>query len=198
VRLIQDFHAPIADSIALIEVDGLVRGARLADDLLKAASTRVLLSQVYSGPRHLVLFDGGVEALKLAFDAALAVGGDRLVDSLFLAHAHPSLIAALGGSFGEPELPDEAILLVENETVAASLRAIDAALKTTPVILSSWRLGRGVAGRGLFALRGEHANLLAAEAAVIDAAGAFLLETQLIPRPDPLGPWAQPFGRDPS
>ena len=103
---------------------------------------------------------------------------------------------ALAGSFDRPVHGDDAILLVESETIAATLRGIDAALKAVPVVLSTWRLGRGIAGRGLFALRGEHANLEAAESVLLEAAGAGLRETQLIPRPDPLGLWSRPFGGD--
>ena len=36
--------------------------------------------------------------LGLAYDAALAVGGDRVVDAMILPHAHPALGAALGGT----------------------------------------------------------------------------------------------------
>ena len=90
---------------------------------------------------------------------------------------------------------DDAILLVETETVAATFRSVDVALKAVPVALTNWKLGRGIAGRGVFALRGEHANLEAAEEVVVEAAGGGLLECQLIPRPDPLGRWSQPFGQ---
>ena len=194
MRLIHPQTLNVADALALIEVDGLVRGARLVDDLLKAAHVRILASEVYSGPRHLVLFDGEIEALSRSFEAGCAVGSDRLVDTVILPQAHPQLVAALGGVFASSEAADDAILMVETETVAATIRAVDAALKAVPVRLSAWRLGRGLAGRGLFALRGAHADLEAAEACVVDAALAGLAETQLIPRPDPLGLWERPFG----
>jgi microcompartment protein CcmL/EutN len=90
---------------------------------------------------------------------------------------------------------DDAILMVETETLVSTFRSVDAALKAVPVDLTSWRLGRGMAGRGVFALRGEHANLEAAEEAVVEAAGVGLRECQLIPRPDPLGFWSEPFGQ---
>ena len=110
-------------------------------------------------------------------------------------HAHASLKAALRGQMMINFDVDDAILLVETETLAATFRSVDAALKAVPVALANWRLGRGIAGRGVFALRGEHANLEAAEEVIVDAAGGGLLECQLIPRPDPLGLWAQPFGQ---
>jgi microcompartment protein CcmL/EutN len=196
VRLIHSNAHPIADAIAVIELDGLARGARLVDDLLKAAQVRMLASEVYSGPRFILLFDGEVEALNQAYQAGLVAGGNRVVDAMLLAQAHSALSDALAGCFAHPEHADDAILLVETETVAATLRSADAALKAVPVVLSSWRLGRGLGGRGLFALRGEHANLEAAQSVVLEAAGAGLRETQLIPRPDPLGLWARPFGGD--
>ena len=195
MRLISAAHAPITDGIAMIELDGLVRGARIVDDLLKAASVRIIASEVYSGPRHAVLFDGPLEDLGLAYDAGLAAGGDRVVDSVLLPAAQPSLVRALAGSFEAPEQDDAAILLVEFETIASTLRAVDAALKVAPLNLSAWRLGQGIAGRALFALRGEHANLEAARDEIEVVAGAALMEQQLIPRPDPLGLWARPFGR---
>ena len=98
MRLIHPQTLNVADALALIEVDGLVRGARLVDDLLKAAHVRILASEVYSGPRHLVLFDGEIEALSRSFEAGCAVGSDRLVDTVILPQAHPQLVAALGGA----------------------------------------------------------------------------------------------------
>ena len=186
---------PLADALAAVELRGLARGARLVDDLLKAADVRVLASEVFSGARHLVLVDGGVESLGLAYDAALAVGGDRVVDAMILPHAHPALGAALGGTLMTRYDEDAAILLVETETLSSTFRSVDAALKAVPVALSSWRLGRGLGGRAVFALRGDHAHLEAAEEAVLDAAGGALLDVELIPRPDPAGLWEHPVGQ---
>ena len=192
---LDDRYYPLADALAAVELDGLARGARIVDDILKAAQVRVIMSEVYSGPRHMVLFDGEIEALSRAFDVALVVGGDRMVDAMLLPHAHPSLKAALRGRMMTQFDTDDAILLVETETLAATFRSVDVALKAVPLGLTNWRLGRGIAGRGVFALRGEHANLEAAEEVIVEAAGGGLLECQLIPRPDPLGLWAQPFGQ---
>ena len=192
---LDDRYYPLADAFAAVELDGLVRGARLVDDILKAAQVRVLSSEMYSGPRHLILIDGEIEALSRAFDMALAVGGDRVIDAMILPHAHASMKSALRGRMMTDIDVDDAILLVETETVAATFRSVDVALKTVPVALTNWKLGRGIAGRGVFALRGEHANLEAAEEVVVEAAGGGLLECQLIPRPDPLGLWSQPFGQ---
>ena len=192
---LDDRYYPLADALAAVELDGLARGARLVDDILKAAQVRVIMSEVYSGPRHMVLIDGEIEALSRAFDVALLVGGDRMVDAMILPQAHPLLKAALRGQMMTEFGREDAILLVETETLASTFRSVDVALKAVPVGLTNWRLGRGIAGRGVFALRGEHANLEAAEEVIVEAAGGGLLECQLIPRPDPLGLWAQPFGR---
>ena len=50
---LDDRYYPLADAFAAVELDGLVRGARLVDDIL-AAQVRVLSSEMYSGPRHLI------------------------------------------------------------------------------------------------------------------------------------------------
>ncbi len=192
---LDDRYYPLADAVAAVELDGLARGARLVDDVLKAAPVRILCSEVYSGPRHLVLIDGEVEALSRAYDVALIVGGDRMVDAMILPHAHLALKAALRGQMMSQFAADDAILLVETATLASTFRSVDAAIKAVPVALANWRLGRGIAGRGVFALRGEHANLEAAQEVIDESAGGGLLDCQLIPRPDPLGVWAQPFGQ---
>jgi microcompartment protein CcmL/EutN len=192
MRLIRPEHAPVADAIALIELDGLARGVRLVDDLLKAASVRVLASVVYSGPRCAILFDGEVEALERAYAAGLSVAQGVAVDSVFLPFAHRELVAGLAAIRGSAEA-DSAILLVETETLSATIRSIDAGLKAVPVALTDFRFGRGIAGRGVFALRGALADLEAAQESVALAAGGGLRETQLIARPDPAGFWAAPF-----
>jgi microcompartment protein CcmL/EutN len=183
----------ICDALAAVEFNGLVRGARVADAVLKAADVRVLASVSSSGPRHLLLFDGSVESVRLAFEQALVEGEGRVLDAVFLPFAHRSLVAGLAEvPLSAPRL--DALLLVETATLSAALRALDAALKAVPIDLFAWRKGPGLAGRNLFALGGTQADLQAAEEVIDVHAGGGLLDQHLIANPDPSGPWAQPFG----
>ena len=188
MRLIEPTDASSVEALGCVELSSLARGGRLADDLLKAADVQLHSSRCFSGARHLVLFSGGVEAVSLAMDAALAVGADRVIDHALISGCHPRLGPALAGE--RDQLPRAyALLFVETDTLSASLRSLDQAFKTVPLSLIGLRLGRGVAGRGVYLLAGEHADLEAAqEVTSVSAAGA-LVDTELIPRPFEPGPW---------
>jgi len=187
--------ADIRDALALVEFSGLVRGARIADAVMKAADVRLLASVSSSGPRHLLLFDGEVEAVRLAYETALVDGEGRVLDAVFLPFAHRGLVAGLAEApLQAPRL--DAVLLVETATLSAAARALDAALKALPIDLLAWRKGPGLAGRSVFALAGTHADLEAAEEVIDRHAGGGLLDQHLLAHPDPDGPWTQPFGSE--
>jgi len=141
----------------------------------------------------LILFDGGVEDVERALEAALHCGGQRVVDHFVLQALHVQVVAGLAGKVTQGFGGDEALLFVETASLCSQVRGLDAAFKAVDCQLAGLRLGRGIGGKGIALLTGKQADL---EVAALDfqaSAGAGFLESQLIPRPDEEPVWGALF-----
>jgi len=154
------------NALAVIEVSSLARGYVILDTLVKRARVSVLWHRELSPGKSVIVFGGEEEATLEAHRAGLAASTTTLLDDLLLPQAHPLLWDALAGRFAPR--PGDAAGIVEVATVASTLLAADAALKTTPVGLARLRLAAGIGGRGLFVLAGPLDEIQAAAAAARD------------------------------
>ena len=108
---------------------------------------------------------------------------DRAVDTLFLPQPHASLWSALAGEANAGE-GVESLGVVETTTVAATVRAADAAVKAAKVRITEMQLGRGIGGKAFFTVTGPLAEVEAAVDAAIGVLDAALVHTtELIPAP---------------
>jgi microcompartment protein CcmL/EutN len=157
--------------------------------MLKRAPIALIRSGTITAGRYLTLIVGTPASVDESLRAGLLVGGGYVLDHLFLADVHAQLYegmlgarrAAGGGSFA----------ILETETVAANVRAVEHALKGTNVELVEIRLGdQGLAGKGVSILRGELHDVEAAAALAVAALAEVGSEvsTQIVSAPhDRLG-----------
>jgi microcompartment protein CcmL/EutN len=104
---------------------------------------------------------------------------------LLLPHVAEAVIAGLDGRFGALR-PHDALGLVELHTIAATLKAADAALKRAEVRLTALHLAKGIGGKGTFSLGGlQHDVEAALEGAAAAVEPTLLVATELIHRPHP-------------
>lgn len=153
------------------------------DALLKKAPVAYLRSGTVSRGRHLVLFGGSTAATEEALGAAESIGGGAILDRTFLPDAHPALVDALAGARRKPS---GSLLILETPTAASLVRAVEAALKGTPVELVELRLADdSLAGKGIAFLSGSLPDV--EEALLLASAGAgappLALSHRLIPAP---------------
>lgn len=184
---------PTASCVGGLELDSLARSAHCIDALMKAAHVRLLCAQVFSQGRMLILFDGGVEDVERACDAALHGGGQRVIDHFVLQALHTRVVAGLAGDLSPRFGGDEALLFVETASLCSQVRGLDAAFKAVECELAGLRWGRGIGGKGIALLMGQQADLEVAALDFQGAAGAGFLESQLIARPDEGPAWAALF-----
>ena len=170
-------------AIALLEFDSVALGVRAVDRLLKRSPIALLQCGTVHPGHWLTLIGGTVASVETAYEAGVELA--ETVDSVFLPAPHPDLGPALAGvRAGAPE--DSALGVVETTSSPGLLRAVDAALKTAPVVLGELRLADDLSGRGLALLHGEQPDVDAAleAAAARVGPGASLLGASLIPRLD--------------
>jgi len=172
-------------ALGLVECRSLALGALVADGMLKTAGVHLLLAAPVSPGKLLVAIQGGVAEVEAALEKGLALCEDQLEDALFLPRVHPAVGQALLAPL--PETGVEAMGVVETATVAASLRAADASLKSARVELLSIRLGAGIGGKAVYHLAGEIADVEAAVQAGVSAVRIpeLLLCSVVLARPHP-------------
>ncbi|HEY5089406.1 MAG TPA: BMC domain-containing protein [Polyangia bacterium] len=173
----------MSDALALVELSSIARGHRVADAMLKRAPVALLRADWVSPGKFLVLIEGEVAAVEEAFRAGVEVGGDRIVDRLFLPQPHAVLWEALAGKTNATA-EIESLAVVETTTVAATLLGADAAAKAAAVRLVELQLARGIGGKAFFTMTGPLADVEAAvEAAVGILDAALLHATEIIAAP---------------
>jgi microcompartment protein CcmL/EutN len=175
-------------------VQSIARGLVCADAAAKRAPVELLECAPVSPGKYLLLFAGGVAEVEESAQAARAAAGESLLDLLLLPQAHRALLPALrAGPLGLPEVSlrraEESAGILELHTVAAALRAADAACKAADVELQLLSLARGIGGKAWFVLRGSltdvEAAMLAGQQAARGAQGEGLVAgAEIIPAPD--------------
>jgi microcompartment protein CcmL/EutN len=159
-------------AFAVIDFSDIPTGVCAVDSILKKASIAFVRAGTVTRGRYLVMFGGSTAATAESLAEALATSGNGIIDHAFLPDAHPALFDA---AFGARRKSTGSLLIIETETASSMVRAVEAALKGTPVDLMEMRLADGgLSGKGLALLSGslhdvEYAAILAANGAGADA-----------------------------
>ena len=179
----------MTEAIALLEIASLARGVVCADAAVKRAPVELLLCEAVSPGKYLLLFGGGVAEVGEALQAADEVAGSSKIDKLWLPQAHPQLMPALrAGASGLAEKAaahsGASVGVIELMTVAAALKAADAACKAANVDLQMLHIAKGIGGKAWFVLRGELPDVEAAvTAAQQSASEGMIAGAEIIARP---------------
>ncbi|MDF2877869.1 MAG: Carbon dioxide concentrating mechanism/carboxysome shell protein [Clostridia bacterium] len=173
-------------SLGVVEFRSVALGIKAADTMVKAASIKLVISQVVCPGKYIILFSGKLSSVKAALEAAAASPFDTvLIDTYLLGNPDPSLFPAIYGvtEKGNPE----AIGIIEGYSVASIVGAADEIVKTSPTKLIEIRLARGMTGKSYAIFSGE---LSAVEASLEKAKNtlmenAMYIQSAVIPSPDP-------------
>lgn len=171
------------EAIALIETISIALGIRIADEMAKCAPVEILDATAICPGKYMVLVAGDVSAVEASLARGIEIGGDVVVDTLFIPHVHSDVFPALLGATDVAEL--SALGVVETFTAAASIAAADAAAKAAHIRLIEIRLAKGLGGKGFFCVTGDVYQVEAAiEAALLLLKkSGNLVRSVVIPRP---------------
>jgi microcompartment protein CcmL/EutN len=171
--------------MALLEFKTVAAGVLASDRMVKRAPIALLRCGTIHPGRFLILVGGSVASTEEAFLVGEELGEAEgtLAGSVFLGDVHPNLHdAVLGGRRG---LEGDALAVVETRSSPALLAAVDAAVKSTPVILSEIRLGDDLGGHALALMSGDLTDAETALGICTERAGDQILAQTLLPRLDP-------------
>lgn len=150
----------IEPALALIDFSSIAVGIESADAMVKRARLDVIRTGTVQPGRYLVLIGGSVAEVQESLDTGRRVGGDSVLDHVFLPHVHPDVVTAIGG--GRAGAPRESMGVIETTTVAAAIHAADAGLKGAEVRLLEIRMADGLGGKGIVLYSGVVADVEAA------------------------------------
>jgi microcompartment protein CcmL/EutN len=156
-----------ASALAVIDYEDIPAGVYAVDRILKKAPIAFVRAGTVTRGRYLVLFGGSTASTKESLEEALATTPTAVTDHAFLPDIHPALYDAV---FGAKHRSSGSLLILETDTASSIVRAVESALKGTPVELIEVRLSdTGLSGKGIALLAGTLHDVDAA--AALAAAG---------------------------
>jgi microcompartment protein CcmL/EutN len=167
----------IEPALALIEYSSIAVGIQAADAVAKKAQIRVLKAGTIQPGKFLVLIGGQVGDVEESLSAGRQVGGESVVDFVYLPVVHPEVVEALTGT--RRTIPVDALGVIETTSVASTILAADAGMKGAGVHLVEIRLGDGLGGKGIVLYSGLVADV---ETAVELGVGALRRPEHLLRR----------------
>ncbi len=172
-------------ALALLEFETIAAGILASDLMVKQAPIALLRCGTIHPGRFLILVGGSVASTEEAFMVGVQLGETKrsLTGSVFLGDVHPILHDAVLGA--RRDLAGDALVVVETRSSPALLAAVDAAVKSTPVVLSEVRLADDLGGHAVALMSGDLTDAETALGICADRAGDQLLARTLIPRLDP-------------
>jgi microcompartment protein CcmL/EutN len=177
----------IGPCIGLLELSSIARGVEVADAILWEADIEMLFASPVQPGKYVMLFTGSVQDVAAALRRGAEIAGSDLVDRLHIQQVHAQVEAGLRRNGGQINGALDAVGVVETTTVASSILAADAALKTATVDLLDLRIANGLGGKSFFTLTGEVSDVrssVQAGAKLAEESGT-LARQVVIPRPHP-------------
>lgn len=168
------------NAIAMVELNSIARGIEVSDDMVKAATVKLLRASTVCPGKYMIVVGGDTGDVKAALAAGISKGAEYVVDTLMIPNVHEQLFPAISGvqEVGKPE----AIGAVEFYSVASAIKAADAAAKAANVTLIEVRTGFAIGGKGFFTLTGDVGAVRAAVKAAEEESDLFVGST-VIPHP---------------
>ncbi len=167
-------------ALALLEFSSIAAGIEAGDAMVKRAPVSTIQAGTVQPGYYLVLVAGDVASVEEAVAAGRETGQAALRDTIFLANVHPAVVAALGGQ--RQVAAEDALGIIETQTVASAIQAADAGVKGAEVTLLQLRLADGLGGKGLVFFHGLLADVETAVSLSAAMAHNQLVRQMVIPQ----------------
>jgi microcompartment protein CcmL/EutN len=174
-------------SVGVIELSSIGIGYLIEDEMLKAASVRVLIARTICSGKYMIVIGGSVSDVEAAIQAGLAAAGEAVIDHLICPNVHESVFPALGQSVTLSPGEADALGVVETFSGTSVLAAADAAAKAARVTIFRIHVAMAMGGKGLCLMTGTVADVrTGVQVAAAEARKRGLLVSEIvIPRPSP-------------
>ena len=164
------------NALGMIELTSIPAGVQAGDAMLKAAAVELVTAQPVCAGKYIVLVTGEAAAVRESVEAGKLSGGEKLVDSMFVANIHPQVPRAINACTEIGRVASVGV--IEVFSLCAAVLAADAAAKAADVRLMEVRLGRGLGG-----IASVQAAIDAARA--VEGTAGLMNDSVVIPAPHP-------------
>lgn len=173
-------------AIALIEFSSIAAGITAGDAMVKKAPLELIKAGTAHCGKYLVLVGGQVASVEESYAEGIKIGREYLIDEVILPDIYPAILEAILGN--KITNKHESLGVIETSTVAANIKAADAAVKGADVKILEIRLGDGIGGHGITFFGGTVEDVQAAIEIGISRIKEKekLINKIVIPRIDPL------------
>ena len=156
-------------TIAVIEFASIADGIYCTDALLKRAPIAMIKAGTVSHGKYLIIIGGSTASVDESLNEALSLGEASVVDRAFLPDVPDPVHDAILGE--RAPIEQDAVAILETNTVAANVLAAELALKGTKVRLVELRIADyEMSGKAISLYNGELHEIEAA----MELAGDFL------------------------
>ena len=156
------------EALGLVEFTSIAKGMQAADAMTKAAEIRLEEAKTICPGKYLIIVSGKVSAVKASVDAGVREGGRDVLEQLLIPSIHEEVTAGLHGTSQVSQRGSVGVL--EFFSVAAAIKAADAAAKAAAVQMMEVRLAMGIGGKSFIVMTGELASVKASVDAGAEAA----------------------------
>ena len=150
----------IEPALALLEFSSIAAGVFAGDAMVKRAQLDVIHAGTIQPGRYLILIGGSVAEVEEVLKAGQENTFGSLNDHVFLPGVHPDVVRTISG--GRTAQINDALGIVETQTVPAAILAADKGVKGAQVSLVEIRLADGLNGKGLVFFTGLVSDVEAA------------------------------------
>lgn len=156
-------------TIGCVELNSVAWGMHVADEMIKAASVRLVMARPTCPGRYIVVVTGDTGAVTSSVEVGRALAGEMTVDWFTIPSVHGDVIPALSGTSIAPKI--NALGVIETSTAASCILAADAAAKSGDVQLIEIRMAAGLAGKAYVTMTGDVGSVKASVEAGIAGVG---------------------------
>ncbi len=170
-------------SVGMLEFTSIAAGMEAADIMTKTADVTPIFFKTVCPGKFIAAVTGNVAAVEASVSAGREVAPETVADGFVIPNIHEDVIGAMSGCV---QLAERGALgIVETFSVAASVKAADAAAKASNVQIMDVRTALGLGGKAFVLIAGDVAAVQSAVDAGAYTAGqeGLLVRTVVIPRP---------------
>lgn len=157
-------------ALGIIDFSSVATGIEAGDAMVKASPVGSLYAGTVHPGRYLILVSGDTASVEIAMDVGRATGGADVLGWVFLPDVHQTVATAIAAGQTAAEVGDEALGIIETETVSSVIRAADAGVKAAAVTVSAIEMADGLGGKGYVLFSGPVSEVEAAVEAGADRA----------------------------
>ena len=140
-------------TLGMIELKSVARGIVVTDAIAKKAQVKILEAHAVQPGKFIILICGEVAEVEESLKEGVEVGSDFVINHLFLPYIHRDIIPALKGNLERDKKILRGSWYFGIFFYGLLCKALDIALKNTPLKLLEVRLAKDLGRKCLFRLK---------------------------------------------